>query len=416
MTTRLGKILCVTSNLPRWQGDSTTPFVLHLAQDLQELGWHVDILAPHAPNAAEQEILNGVHIERFRYLWPKSSQTVCYQGGALINLRKNPLNKVKLPALVGAELAAVTKRVLARDYDIIHSHWLLPQGFTGMLAQKLKPIPHVVTVHGGDVFGLRGQILSIAKRAVLNTASAVTVNSSVTENEVMQLTPNLDTVHRIPMGVSTQLPNSGYKQLTESIRQRYCKGKGPLVLFVGRLVEEKGVEDFLRAIVIVRKQFPEVRALIAGAGQDRTYFERLSISLKLDDCVKFSGWVTPEEIPAYYLAADIFVGPSRRAENGWVEAQGLTFLEAMTSGIPVIATRLGGVVDSVLHEETGLLVDERSPQQIADALHRLLSDKNLRQQISRNGRKMVDSQFSRQASAETFSSLFKELCQQSKIN
>ncbi len=411
-----GKILCVTSNLPRWQGDSTTPFVLHLAQDIQELGWHVDILAPHAPNAAEQEILNEVNVERFRYLWPKSAQTVCYQGGALINLRKNPLNKVKLPALVIAELAAVTKRVLIRDYDIIHSHWLLPQGFTGMLAQRVKPVPHVVTVHGGDVFGLRGRMLNFAKRTVLNNASAITVNSSATENEVMRLTPALDTVHRIPMGVSTQPPNEKRKQLAATIRQRYCKGKGPLVLFVGRLVEEKGVEDLLRSIVVIRKQFPEINTLIAGEGQDRTYFEELCVSLNIDDCVEFSGWVNPEEIPAYYLAADIFVGPSRRAKNGWIEAQGLTFLEAMAAGIPVIATRLGGVVDSVLHEETGLLVDERSPQQIADALRRLLLDKNLRQKISNNGRKMVDSQFSRQASAEAFSSLFKDLCQQSGFN
>jgi phosphatidylinositol alpha-1,6-mannosyltransferase len=59
-------VLCVTSNLPRWAGDSTTPFVLNLVQDLMQLGWQVDVLAPHAPNAAFQECLDGVPVERFR--------------------------------------------------------------------------------------------------------------------------------------------------------------------------------------------------------------------------------------------------------------------------------------------------------------------------------------------------------------
>jgi len=83
------KILCLTSNLPRWQGDSTTPFVLNLARELQKLGWQVDVLAPHAPGCAKKETLQGVNIERFQYLWPKTQQTVCYQGGALINMRRN---------------------------------------------------------------------------------------------------------------------------------------------------------------------------------------------------------------------------------------------------------------------------------------------------------------------------------------
>lgn len=88
-----GRILVVTSNFPRWQGDSTTPFVLHLAQDLQNLGWHVDVLAPHSPGSARREVIEGVTAERFRYLWPTRLQTVCYQGGALINLRLSPRSK-----------------------------------------------------------------------------------------------------------------------------------------------------------------------------------------------------------------------------------------------------------------------------------------------------------------------------------
>ena len=73
----LGRVLFVTSNFPRWNGDTTTPFVLHLAQDLQAVGWAVEVLAPHAPGAARQEVLDGITVHRFRYFWPEAWQSVC---------------------------------------------------------------------------------------------------------------------------------------------------------------------------------------------------------------------------------------------------------------------------------------------------------------------------------------------------
>ena len=76
--------------------------------------------------------------------------------------------------------------------------------------------------------------------------------------------------------------------------------------------------------------------------------------------VFFTGWIDPELMPAYLAAADVFAGPSRRASDGLIEAQGLAFLEAMAVGTPVVATRIGGIVDAVVHEKTGLLVDEGS--------------------------------------------------------
>jgi glycosyltransferase involved in cell wall biosynthesis len=409
---RLGRILCVTSNLARWQGDSTTPFVLHLAEDLQALGWEIDLLAPHAPGAATQETLSGVNIERFRYLWPESQQSVCYQGGALINLRKNPLNKLKLPALVAAELIAVGRRLAGRDYDLLPSHWILPQGFTGMLATRLVRTPHVVTVHGGDLFGLRGRLMSQLKRATLQRANAVTANSSYTEQAIRDLTPQVPKLQRIPMGVSIDPLTDTGRQQTTQLTQTYRRRSGPLLLFIGRIVEEKGLEDLLHAIALLQGDLPDITALIVGEGQDREKMESLSISLKIADRVHFTGWVQPKDITSYLTAADIFVGPSRRAPDGWVEAQGLTFLEAMAAGTPVIATRLGGIVDSVQHEQTGLLIDERSPKQIAAAVHRLFTDPILTQAMTKKAHQQVLAHFSRKASAAAFSELFSDIISQ----
>lgn len=403
------RILCVTSNFPRWQGDSTTPFVLHLAQDLAARGWHVDVLAPHAPDAARREQLGGIDVRRFRYLWPARAQTVCYQGGALINLRRNPLNKLKLPALIAAETLAVASRLANGHYDLLHSHWILPQGFTGMLARTGRRLPHVLTVHGGDIFGLQGRVLGWFKRTALNAADAVTVNSSVTEAAVRALTPDLRNLRRIPMGVATNPPDAEQRALGAQLRARYRRDNGPLLLYIGRLVEEKGVADLLHATALLRAEQPHLTTLIVGEGQDRADLEALARQLGIQHNTHFTGWIDSDAIPAHYAAADAFIGPSRTAANGWIEAQGLTFLEAMAAGTPVIATRSGGIVDYLIDGDTGLLVAERAPEQIAAAVRRLIAEPDLGPALAARGRALVNQHYSRDASAEHFAQLFSTL-------
>lgn len=402
-----GRVLCVTSSFPRWAGDSTSPFVLRLAQDLTELGWSVDVLAPHAPDLAGQEWLEGIPVSRFRYLWPSRLETLCYAGGALINLRKRPIERLKIPQFLMAQFLTIMRRLVTGRYDVLHSHWILPQGFTGVLASKLSGVPHVVTVHGGDIFALQGPILGILKRVTLHQADAVTVNSSATQNAVMKIAPRIRDLRHIPMGVTVERSARG--EALDEIRSHYKRGRGPLVLFVGRVVEEKGVEDLLRATGLLVRSLPDITVLIVGEGQDRVPMQEVTRSLDLSDRVTFVGAVSPDEVPSYMAAADILVAPSRQAADGWVEAQGLTLIEAMLSGAPVVATRTGGVTDVISDGETGLLVPERSPLAIANAIKVLVNDDELRERLRLIARQVAEKTFSRIRSATSFSQLFEEL-------
>lgn len=401
------RILLVTSNYPRWEGDSTTPFVLRLAQDLTRLGCAVDVLAPHAPGAALRESLGGIPVERFRYLWPDALQTVCYGGGALVNLRKVRSNIAKLPALVAAEWAAVFGRLLRRRYDLLHSHWVLPQGFVGMLAARPLGIPHVITVHGGDVFGLRGPAMRRLQATAFGAADAVTVNSSATGAAVASIAPGIAPPRRIPMGVDVVPANDPAR--AAELRSRWRRGAGPLVCFVGRLVEEKGVGDLLQAMALLRREAPDATAVVIGDGQDRTAFEAEAARLGVADRVVFTGWIAPEAVGSYMQAADVFVGPSKRGCDGWVEAQGLTFAEAMVNGVPVVATRSGGIPDLVRHEDTGLLVPEADPPAIAAAVLRVWREPALAARLSAAAPIVVRETLSRDASASTFLGLFSEV-------
>ena len=149
----------------------------------------------------------------------------------------------------------------------------------------------------------------------------------------------------------------------------------------------------------------DISAIIIGEGQDRQALEGTARMLGLSDRVIFTGWVKPDIVSAYLAAGDIFVSPSR------TEAQGLTVIEAMIAKTPVITARVGGIVDSVRHEETGLLVNERSPDEIAKAIERLVREPFLADHLREQGYKLAVNKFSRASSAESFSSLFDRMIQ-----
>lgn len=405
---RRGRVLVVTSNFPRWEGDSTTPFVRHLCEDLTDLGWEVDVLAPHAPGAALEESLGRLRVRRFRYAWPEEAQTVCYQGGALVNLRKRASEKWKLPVLVAAEWVAVQSLLLSGEYDLLHSHWMLPQGFVGALATSVVPVPHVVTIHGGDLFSLRGATLERFKRFALRTADAVTANSSLTEAGAKRLEPTLRDLRRIPMGVVVSALSKEEVGERDALRARFVGGE-PVALFVGRLVEEKGVYDFVEALALLRNDGVPIRGLVVGDGQERGLLEARLVELGLGSFVELAGWVPSERVRGTMAACDVFVGPSKTSKDGWVEAQGLTFLEAMTVEVPVVATSSGGIVDAVRDGETGWLVPEGNPRELAAGIRRALAAPEESRRRARVARSMVEEKFSRAASASSFDGLFRSL-------
>jgi glycosyltransferase involved in cell wall biosynthesis len=134
--------------------------------------------------------------------------------------------------------------------------------------------------------------------------------------------------------------------------------------------------------------------------------EKLASDLAIADRVAFTGAVAPDDVPNYLAAADVFVGPSKRGPDGSSEGLGLTFIEAMLARTPVVASRLGGILDAVQHERTGLLVSENAPDEIADAVERLATDAALASRLRESAFEVARANFTRDAAAQAFSQLF----------
>lgn len=162
-------------------------------------------------------------------------------------------------------------------------------------------------------------------------------------------------------------------------------GPGPVLLFVGRLHAEKGVFDLLDAFALVKIQAPQARLVLVGDGPARAEIERFAAERDWAEDVILTGTVKNRDLPPYFRAADVFVAPSVTTRK-WEEQVGMTNIQAMACGVPVVSTLSGAIPEYVPDGVAGILVPERDPQALAGAILQLLSGENLRRRMGEAGR------------------------------
>ncbi|MCU0521883.1 MAG: glycosyltransferase [Anaerolineae bacterium] len=157
------------------------------------------------------------------------------------------------------------------------------------------------------------------------------------------------------------------------------------ILFVGRLAQEKGVFDLLTAFGKVHSAFPAVQLTLIGDGPDRGEAEAKAASAPWGSSVRLLGTVKNRDVPAHFRDADIFVAPSITTPR-WEEQVGMTNIQAMACGVPVVSTKSGAIPEYVPDGVAGILVPERDPEALAQALLRLLRDDELRDTLGQQAR------------------------------
>jgi phosphatidylinositol alpha-1,6-mannosyltransferase len=239
----------------------------------------------------------------------------------------------------------------------------------------------VTTVTGGRLHGMRRKrYLSAADKVV--AVSAFTCDALTRE---MGLAPNR--ISLIQNGVDTERFTPGIPD-SEIIEMHSLQGK-KILLTVGRLVPRKGIDKAILAMSEVRKQMPNVHYLIIGHGEYRSELDRLIEANQLSDCITMVGKVSDHELIRYLRTCDIFLMPNRTMPDGDTEGFGLVFREANACRKPVIGGRAGGAVEAVIDGETGILVDGSDSSEIANAIHKLLSDQQLASSMSESGFKLA---------------------------
>lgn len=276
--------------------------------------------------------MDGVDVRRYRYA-PDRWETLVNDGGIVANLKRRPWKWLLVPGFLLMQAWATWRLVRRLRPDVVHAHWLIPQGLVMAVLSLLdrSTPPFLVTSHGADLFALRSWPMHLIKRFVAARATAVTVVSTAMEGELAKLHVAPEKIAVLSMGVDLGNLFTPDPAVTRSRNE---------LLFVGRLVEKKGLRYLLEAMPMIIASCPEASLTIVGFGPEEAHLRELVQASGLQDRVTFKGPVTQSELPALYRGAAVFVAPFIKAASGDQEGLGLVLVEALGCGCPAIVSDL----------------------------------------------------------------------------
>jgi phosphatidyl-myo-inositol dimannoside synthase len=313
----------------------------------------------------------------------RSGPRIYYWTGGV---RENYLRAVGL----GVSIAQIMLRERPQAVQL----GMVTDGAVGLWLNRWFNLPFIVYAHGNEILRAMRKGSSETDIMTLRKADRVLAVSKFTAQLVRQagVAPErIDVVHP-----GCEVDRFRPLQPRRDLRQKLLgnRNEDRLIVTVGNLVERKGHDMVIRALPSLQQTIPAVTYLIVGDGSFRFQLETLATDLGVRDRVVFAGQVATEDLPDIYALSDVFVMPSReRLEADDVEGFGIVFLEASACGKPVIGSWSGGVPDAVVDGLTGLLVNPYDHEQIAQALARLLLDRNMAVRLGEQGRSRVVSDF-----------------------
>lgn len=387
-------------------------FIMREVDALRSLGAEIDTFSIHraGPEHINGEADRAAAAGTFSILPPRAGELLGAHAGAAIG---HPLAYIRTLAkslrlarrgLAGriwqlfyfAEAMVLWKQCDERQIRHIHAHLanvaadvaLLAAAF-GSAVDSRRPWSWSFTMHGPtELFAV--EEFRLAKK--VRHASFVICISDFTRSQLMMLcdTPDQEKLHVVHCGI----PLERFRPRVE------LEEPEPLLLYVGRLVPEKGQAVLLQALSLVRRRGGRVAATLVGEGPQRSGLEALAEELDVRAHVHFAGALGQEEILALYERATVFCLPS------FAEGVPCVLMEAMAMEIPVISTVIAGIPELIENERSGLLVAPGRADQLADAIERLISDPELRRRLGAQGAEKVAAEFSSRGTAEDLHAVF----------
>jgi glycosyltransferase involved in cell wall biosynthesis len=382
-------ILVLTSAYPKFDGDATAPFMASITEHVAARGHSMHVVLPEHADWARPSVEGNVHYHRYRYSpsrsWTPWGYAQSLEGGVKLKRRLYAL----APAVfVSARHAC--RRLTARErFDVIHAHWVVPNGFIAAGISDRRRIPLVVTLHGSDISLVeRKPWLGRLARRAFARSTVVTAPS----DDLLQRASRLGAtgqVELIPWGADPDVFRPDPDGAQRVRRLHGVAESDVLVLGVGRFVRWKGFDDLVTSVARARPEVPRLKLVLVGDGDIRGELEAQVADLGLADVVSFAGMAVRDDVNAYLSAADIVSVPSVHAD-GFVDGQPTVALEAMAAAKPLVVTRVGGLPDLVRAGENGLVVEERDPDGLAGAIVSLAHDEQRRTAMGAAGRARVE--------------------------
>ena len=391
------KILYITTAYQRSASDVITPWLVETITRLRSAGHDVRVFTSSYRGLGNQ-VVAGVPVYRFRYS-PSRWEDLTHDEMAMDRIKRGIRYKLLLVSYLLCGTAAAWRLCRRERFDIIHVHWPLPHSLFGYAAARASRAPTVISFHGAELMVVNN-VVRLAKpflRWAIRTAGAVTANSTHTVKAIQRIYDR--PVAIVPFGTAAGA-------CSESEQPR--PGGTKQLLFVGRLVERKGIPYLIEALDILAKQFP-VHLNIVGSGPEEPHLQELTRSRGLEQSITFHGRISPDELARHYSRCDAFVLPAIVDSRGDTEGLGVVIIEAMSYRRPVVASGVGGIVDLVIDGQTGLRVPPEDSPALARAIARVLTDPDLAQRLGRAGYDHVQQNYSWPAIIKRLDDLYRDL-------
>lgn len=360
----------VTSTYARSGDDCQVPWMRELLSRLDREAGAIHVMAPAFQGLKSHEI-DGVPVHRFRYA-PKSYENLTHDEGAPNKTRSLFYKLLAIPYILCGVISVFGWCVRYR-IQILHVHWPFPHGLWAVLPKYILGVKVVAMNHGAELaIARRSRIVRLILGWLLKMADVRCANSSHTAMEVSKVSGMDDTVIT-PYGAT----------VTSKGGEAADRDK-PMLLFCGRLIQRKGIDVLLRSIPLILEQ-QDIDVVITGEGDCKQEWMDLAEELGLSKTVRFAGFVSNEELGELYNSCSVYVHPAIFDDNGDTEGLGVVLIEALSYRKPVVASGVGGIVDVIEHEKTGLLVEEKNHEQLAVAIRRVLSNPDLAFELGERG-------------------------------
>jgi glycosyltransferase involved in cell wall biosynthesis len=316
-------------------------------------------------HASEFERIGNVNVYRVGLPWSGKSSRVF------------PISKLIYPFLAYAKALQLHK---VNRYDATWAMMASYAGFASYLfKRKYRDVPFILSLQEGDNFERREGIFKSLFTKIFANADYIQVISRFLEDWARHMGAKCP-IKVVPNGVDYEL----FSEI-ENIPAPITKKEGDIfVITTSRLVEKNAVGDVIDSLPSLPSN---VKFLILGTGYLEESLKKKVNMLKLNDRVKFLGYIPHSEMPQYLHISDIFIRPSLS------EGFGNSYIEAMAAGIPVIATAVGGITDFLVDRETGIFCEVNSPKSISESIELLMKDIDLRNKIVTNAKKMVQERY-----------------------
>jgi len=376
------RILHLVTGYPRSERDIIAPWLVELLKRLRAAGHDVEVFTSSYRGAGDH-VFAGIPVHRFRYFFARW-ETLTHEESAPDRMRRSLLYRIMPAFFVLAGMVSIWRLCRRERYDVIHVHWPVPLALWGWAARLARRTALVVTFYGIELRWVKRSLpfLKGFVRRVARRADRVVAISSETAREIKQLVD-------VPVEV---IPYTTVISEPEASRTISADGTRPhTILFIGRLVELKGLAYLIEAVSRLKGRIA-ARIVAIGIGPERANLESLAQTRGVD--VDFRNKVPDVELHRAFLTSDMLVLPSIVDARGDTEGLGVVLLDAMSYGIPAIASRVGGIPDIIEDGVSGVLVPPADPEALANAIEKLARDPAYARRLADAGRERLRAHFS----------------------